>query len=131
MFSFSFRPLAFVFTKTKLKEKTVKTFFNPLVILRYVVWCYVFCAIQCTYVYCLRAKKEEDPSSMTLKTAFWNGFLTSSGLSTTYILDTIQDFLCKMGMKPCMQLEKIIIFSLYHVIVRPTKIIKDLCKAST
>ena len=30
-----------------------------------------------------------------------------------------------------MQLQGIIIFSLKHVIVRPTKIIKDLCKAST
>ena len=29
-----------------------------------------------------------------------------------------------------MHLVEIIIFSLYHVIVRPTKIIKDLCKAS-
>ena len=46
-------------------------------------------------------------------------------------LDTIQHFLCKLGMKPCMQLKEIIIFSLKHVIVRPTKIIKDLCKAST
>ena len=46
----------------------------------------------------------------------------------TYVLDTIQDFLCKLGMKPCMQLEKIIIFSLKHIIVSsdlPT------CKAST
>ena len=30
-----------------------------------------------------------------------------------------------------MQLYEIIIFTLYHVIVRPTKIIKDCCKAST
>ena len=41
------------------------------------------------------------------------------------ILDTIQVFVCELGMKPR------IIFSLYHVIVRPTKIIKDLCKVST
>ena len=40
-------------------------------------------------------------------------------------------FLCKLGMKPRMQLQKIIIFSLKHVIIGPTKIIKDLCKAST
>ena len=45
-------------------------------------------------------------------------------------LDTIQDILCKLGMKPHMQLQEIIIFSLKHFIVRPTKIIKDLCKAS-
>ena len=49
----------------------------------------------------------------------------------TYILDTIQDFLCKLGMKPHMHLAEISIFPLNHVIVRPTKIIKDLCKAST
>ena len=46
-------------------------------------------------------------------------------------LDTIQDFLCELGMKPRMQLWEIIIFSIYYIIVRPTKIIKDLCKAST
>ena len=48
-----------------------------------------------------------------------------------YALDTIQDFLCKLGMKPHMHLVEISIFSLNHVIVRPTKIIKDLRKAST
>ena len=47
----------------------------------------------------------------------------------TYIVDNIQDFLCKLGMKPSMHLVEISIFSLNHVIVRPTKIIKDLCKA--
>ena len=49
----------------------------------------------------------------------------------TCILDTIEDFLCKLGMKPHMHLLEISIFSLNHVIVRPTEIIKDLCKAST
>ena len=42
-----------------------------------------------------------------------------------FVLDTIQDFLCELGIKPRMQL------SLHHVIVRPTKIIRDLCKANT
>ena len=51
-------------------------------------------------------------------------------LASYYVIDTIQDFLCKLGMKPRMQLYKIIIFSLKHVIVRPTKIIKDFCKDS-
>ena len=46
-------------------------------------------------------------------------------------IDTIQDFLCKLGMKPHMHLVEISIFSLNHVITRPIKIIKDLCKAST
>jgi hypothetical protein len=46
------------------------------------------------------------------------------------IIDTIQDFLCKLGMKPYMHLVEISIFWLNHVIVRPTKIIKDTRKAS-
>ena len=57
----------------------------------------------------------------------------------TCLLDTIQDFLCKLGMKPHMHLVILVlydlvdisIFSLNHVITRPTKIIKDVCKAST
>ena len=43
---------------------------------------------------------------------------------------TIQDFFVHLGLKPLMQLQEIIIFSLKHYILRPTKIIKDLCKAS-
>ena len=35
----------------------------------------------------------------------------------TYILNTIQDFLCKLGMKSHMHLVEISIFSLNHVIV--------------
>ena len=51
---------------------------------------------------------------------------------STYLLDTIQEFfLCKLGMKPRMQLWEIVIFSQKHVIVRPTRIIKNLCKSST
>ena len=37
-------------------------------------------------------------------------------------LDTIQDFLIKLGIKPLMDLLELGIFSLYHVIVRPIKI---------
>ena len=48
-----------------------------------------------------------------------------------YLLDIIQDVLRNLGMKPHMHLVKISIFSLNHAIVRPTKIIKDLRKAST
>ena len=46
-------------------------------------------------------------------------------------LDTIQDFLFKLGMKPQMHPVEIGIFLLNHVITRPTKIIKDAGKAST
>ena len=40
-------------------------------------------------------------------------------------LDTIQDFLIKLGIKPHLHILKIIIFSLNHVIVRPTKIMNN------
>ena len=36
--------------------------------------------------------------------------------------ETVQDFLIKLGIKPLMHLLEISTFSLYHVIVRPTKI---------
>ena len=49
-------------------------------------------------------------------------------------LDTVQDFLIELGNKPHLHILKIIIFSLNHVIVRPTKImnknLKD-CKIMT
>ena len=38
------------------------------------------------------------------------------------LLDTVQDFLNKLGMKPCIHLVEISMFSLNYVIVRPTKI---------
>ena len=46
-------------------------------------------------------------------------------------LETVQDFLYELCMKPHVHLVEISIFSLNHVIVRPTKIIKDTRKAST
>ena len=42
--------------------------------------------------------------------------------SCTYILESVQDFLIKLDMKPCMHLVETSIFSLNPVIVRPTKI---------
>ena len=47
------------------------------------------------------------------------------------VLETVQGILIKLDIKPPMYLLKINIFSLNNGIVRPTKIIKDLCKAST
>ena len=44
------------------------------------------------------------------------------------LVDTIQDFLCKLGIKPHLHLVDTIVSSLHHVIVRATKIIKDLLK---
>ena len=50
------------------------------------------------------------------------------------MLETFQDFLIMLGIKPCMHVLEISIFSLNHVIVRPTKImnnpLKD-CKIRT
>ena len=43
-------------------------------------------------------------------------------------LDTVQDFLIKLGIKPCLHILKISIFSLNHVIVRPNKIMNNLLK---
>ena len=45
-----------------------------------------------------------------------------------YVVDTVQDFLIKLGIKPCVHLWKISIFSLNHIIVRPTKIMNNLGK---
>ena len=55
----------------------------------------------------------------------------SSYQRSSWIIETIQDFLCNLGMKLHMHLVEISIFSINHVIARPTKIIKDLRKAST
>jgi hypothetical protein len=41
-------------------------------------------------------------------------------------LDTVQDFLIKLGIKLCLHVLKISILSLNHVIVRPTKIMNKL-----
>ena len=43
-------------------------------------------------------------------------------------LDTFQDFLIKLGIKPRRHILEISIFSLNHVIVRPTKIMNNLLK---
>ena len=66
----------------------------------------------------------------TLWKLHYRGYLNSLSVYVDTV-DTIQDFLCKLGMKPHMHLVEISIFSLNHVITRPTKIIKDVCKAST
>ena len=44
-------------------------------------------------------------------------------LKLRYLLDTVQDFLIKLGITPGMHLVEIGILSLNNVIVRPTKII--------
>jgi hypothetical protein len=54
--------------------------------------------------------------------------MITSPIDAAPSIDIIQYFLCKLGMKPNMHLVEIIIFSLYHVIDRPAKIIKDLLK---
>merc|ERR1739844_197321 len=43
-----------------------------------------------------------------------------------YLVESVQDILIKLDMKPCMHLVEISIFSLNHVIVRLTKIMNNL-----
>ena len=57
--------------------------------------------------------------------------IKTKAMKYIHSLDTIQDFLRKLGMKSHVHLVEISIFSLNNVIVRPTKIIMDLCKTST
>ena len=52
------------------------------------------------------------------------------GATGGYRLDTVQDFLIKLGIKPCVHTLKISIFSLNHVILRPSKIMNNLLKDS-
>ena len=47
--------------------------------------------------------------------------LCSYGNVPSALLDTIQDFLNELGIEPQIHLAEIIIFSVYHVIIRPTK----------
>ena len=49
-------------------------------------------------------------------------------MTSTRELDTIQDFLIKLGIKPSLHILKISTFSLNHVIARPTKIMSNLLK---
>ena len=46
-------------------------------------------------------------------------------LQTFSRLDTVQDYLIKLGIKSCVHILEISIFSLNHVIVRPTKIMHE------
>ena len=57
----------------------------------------------------------------------------SNPLNTVYELDSkhldnVQDFLIKLGIKPRLNVLKISIFSLNHIIVRPNKIMNNLLK---
>ena len=44
------------------------------------------------------------------------------------LVDTVQDFLIMLGIKPRLRIFTISIFSLNHVIIRPTKIMNNLLK---
>ena len=47
---------------------------------------------------------------------------------TTFLMETVQDFLIKLGIKPLMHLLEISIFSQTDDLVRPTKIMNNLVK---
>ena len=59
---------------------------------------------------------------------FRTHYQRNSTMQLTLMLDTVQDFLIKLGIKPHLHKLKISIFSLNHVIVRPTKIMNNLLK---
>ena len=64
----------------------------------------------------------QDPATPIVEgMIFFHNYLLTF-LCASQVSDTIQGFLCELGMKPRMQLEVIMFFSLYHFIVKPTKI---------
>ena len=50
--------------------------------------------------------------------------------ANTLVVESVQDFLVKLDMKPCIHLVEISIFSINHIIVRLTKIMNNLIKES-
>ena len=77
--------------------------------------------VQLKHVKCKSAISALLDSTQTFLNQLFR-LLTYSVLLTYPTLDTVQDFLIKLGIKPRMHLFEIGIFSLHHVIVRPTKI---------
>ena len=63
-----------------------------------------------------------NPTNMQKIQALGVVVLVSYVSRRTPTVDTVTDFLIKLGIKPCMHLLEISIFSLNDVIVRPTKI---------
>ena len=60
--------------------------------------------------------------------AFWVKELIPIYTMSAFRLDTVTDFLIKLGRKPCMHLVEISIFSQNNVTVRPTKIMNRVDK---
>ena len=58
----------------------------------------------------------------------WHDYSISNHGPLPWTVESVQDFLIKLDMKPCMYLVEISIYSLNHVIVRLTKIMKNLLK---
>ena len=52
----------------------------------------------------------------------------SHKITKAFGVDTVQDLLIKLGIKPHLHILKISIFSLNHLIVRPTKVMNNLLK---
>ena len=88
---------------------------------------YIFFSVCLIYIYC-----SQDPttnSELVLKfrirrfgISCWIRWARYLFIGTAFLLESVQDFLIKLEMKPCLHLVEISIFSLNHVIVRLTKI---------
>ena len=93
------------------------------------------------YLYAILILVVTTTQTFTLSQYFEHMFMVGMNLRTSLIsaiyrkalrmtgkLDTVQDFLIKLGIKPHLHILKISIFSLNHVIIRPTKIMNNLLK---
>ena len=71
-----------------------------------------------------------DPKCMTLTSGCGNfpAHLGKSTKTQRCTLESVQDFLIKLDMKPCLHVLKISIFYLNHVIIRHTKLMNNLFK---
>ena len=87
-----------------------------------------------THLHCSNPGKKEDVKKKPFRAAFHrheegDGAYVKLGsrhqgapnpvVHSAYIVESLQDFLIKFDMKPCIHVMEISIFSLYHVIVRP------------
>ena len=79
----------------------------------------------------MRKKKQFLLIPLTIWSGLEQGFFGADFTAVRYLSDAVQDFLNKLGMKPCMHLVEIGIFSLNLVIIRLAKILNRADKTWT